>query len=65
MYWTDDTIEMVEDSDREYDRYLETGEIATIADYDNWTIDAYEINDPKHPNYHDTYSEIADSYDPF
>lgn len=69
MIWSDDNIEMVneiypDDSDREYDRYLETGEISTISDYslEDWP---YEKDDPKHPNYHGTYSEISDSYDPF
>ena len=59
----DDTLydPAYDEFDREYDRYIETGEIATIADYslEDWP---YEISDPKHPNYYDTYSEIADSY---
>lgn len=28
----------------------------------NWEDDAYEIDDPKHPDYHDNWSDYADSY---
>jgi hypothetical protein len=45
-----------DDNDIAYERSLETEDI-------DWESMAYEMNDPKHPNYHETFSDLADLED--
>ena len=56
-------IDSIIDEDIPYHAWLETGQIATIADYDETDDWPYEINDPKHPHYHETFSDISDLAD--
>ncbi len=44
------------DEDREYHRAMETDEI-------DWEDCGYEISDPKHPNFYDTFVDLADMPD--
>lgn len=59
---------MIFPEDIQYERWLETGQINTIGDIslEEWPLDendAYDISDPKHPTYHERYSDISDVYD--
>ena len=65
---------MIFPEDIQYERWLETGKVATIGEYslEDWPYpefseisedSGYEMNDPKHPTYHERYSDYSDTYD--